>query len=271
MAASVVTAWTFFPLAALGADLEASEAPVAAPEQFDAGRFGGLGGKLHDWNVTVGAGAIYLPEYEGSDKFDVLPFPLVSADFGDRVHVDVKGVTVDLYEQDGFRVGVKGGYELGRKEDDSDYLRGLGDVDPGGVIGGIVSYEAGPFEVYATLDKAIGGSDGLTGTVGAKASHRYERFIFSADLSSTWADDNHMEAYFGVTPAQSARSGLAEHEAKAGIKRIDLKGSVTYMLTENWLITSAAGAGFLVGDAKDSPVVKDDVQPFAMVGVGYRF
>jgi outer membrane scaffolding protein for murein synthesis (MipA/OmpV family) len=187
------------------------------------------------------------------------------------VHLNTEGLTVDLFERNGFRVGLKGGVEMGRKEDDSDYLRGLGNIDIGGVIGGIVSYETGPFEVYATLDKTIGGSEGLTGTFGAKASHRYERFIFSADVSGTWADDNHMESYFGVTSAQSARSGLPEYEAKAGIKRVDVRGSITYMMTESWMITGAAGTGFLLGDAKDSPIVKDDIQPFTMLAVGYRF
>lgn len=260
-----------FPVAALAADLETGDALMVPPQQFDTGRDGGLRDKLHDWKVTIGAGAIYMPEYEGSDKFDVNPLPIVSAEFGDRVRVDITGVTVDLYERDGFRVGVKGGYERGRKEDDSDYLRGLGDIDAGGVIGGIVSYEHGPFEVYGRLDKTIGGSDGLTGTVGAKASYKYERFIFSADVSGTWADDKSMESYFGITSAQSVSSGLAQYDAKAGVKRIDIKGSISYMMTENWLVTGAAGAGFLVGDAKDSPVVKDDVQPFAMLGIAYRF
>jgi outer membrane scaffolding protein for murein synthesis (MipA/OmpV family) len=64
---------------------------------------------------------------------------------------------------------------------------------------------------------------------------------------------------------------LAQYDAKAGIKRVDLKGSVTYMLTQSWLVTGATGVGFLMGDAKDSPIVKNDVQPFAMLGVGYRF
>ncbi|CAN7453147.1 MipA/OmpV family protein [Pararhizobium sp. LjRoot238] len=260
-----------FPIAAFAADLETDDAVMVPPQQFDTSRYGDFRDKLHDWKVTIGAGAIYMPEYEGSDKFDVNPLPIFSAVFGDRVSVDITGVTVDLYERDGFRVGVKGGYELGRKEDDSDYLRGLGDIDAGGVIGGIVSYERGPFEVYGTLDKTIGGSDGLTGTLGAKASYKYERFIFAADASGTWADDKHMESYFGITSAQSASSGLAQYDAKAGVKRVDVKGSITYMMTENWLVTGAAGAGFLLGDAKDSPIVKDDVQPFAMLGVAYRF
>jgi len=73
------------------------------------------------------------------------------------VALPVATLAADLdYEANGFRAGVKGGYDLGRKEDDSDYLRGLGDIDAGGVIGGIVSYEVGPFEAYAELDKTIG-------------------------------------------------------------------------------------------------------------------
>jgi outer membrane scaffolding protein for murein synthesis (MipA/OmpV family) len=264
-------ACAFTSTSAKSADLEADEASSATPEQVDARRFGYVGEKLHDWNVTLGGGAIFLPEYEGSDKFKVLPFPVFSASFRDTVHVDPTGVLIDLYKQDGFRAGLKGGYELGRKEDDSDYLRGLGNVDPGAVIGGVISYERGPFEVYAELDKTIGGSDGLTGTVGAKVSHRYERFVFSGDVSATWADEKHMEAYFGITPDQSARSGLPEYEAKAGIKRIDVKASVTYLLTDNWFVTGSAGAGMLVGDAKDSPIVRDEIQPFGMLGLGYRF
>ncbi|MDX8437401.1 MipA/OmpV family protein [Mesorhizobium abyssinicae] len=241
------------PFASLAADLAESEGTPTPSQEIDPARYGDFRDRLHDWQVTIGAGAIYMPEYEGSDKFEVKPFPLFSARFGERVSVDITGVTVDLLEYDGFRVGVRGGYELGRKEDDSDYLKGLGDVDPGGVIGGIVSYGYGPFEVYGKLDKTIGGSDGLTGTVGAKASYRYERFVFSADVSGTWADDKHMESYFGITAAQSARSGLPQYDAKAGVKRVDVKASITYMLTDNWMVTGAAGAGFLMGDATRAP------------------
>lgn len=260
-----------FPATSWTADFVSEEAAATRPEQFDNGRFGGVRGKLHEWKVTVGVGAVYLPEYEGSDEFEIQPFPVISAQFGDRVHLGMDGLVVDLWEHNGFGVAAKGGVELGRKEDDSDDLRGLGDVDMGGVVGALFTYETGPFEVYASLDKTLGGSEGLTGTVGAKASYQYERFVFSADVSGTWADSKHMQSYFAVSSAQSARSGLSEYDAGSGFKRVDLKGSVTYKLTENWLVTGAAGAGFLLGDAKDSPIVKDDIQPFAMLGVGYQF
>lgn len=42
-------------------------------------------------------------------------------------------------------------------------------------------------------------------------------------------------------------------------------------MTENWSITGTGGVGFLLGDAKDSPLSKKDIQPFAMVGVAYTF
>jgi outer membrane scaffolding protein for murein synthesis (MipA/OmpV family) len=269
--AAIALAWIVSPGEALAADFNSEEAPTPAPVQETEERVGGIRGRLHDWKVTAGFGAVYLPEYEGSDEFKVQPFPLLSAQFGERVFLDTDGLKLDVWRQSGFRFAVTGGVDMGREEDDSDYLRGLGDIDPGGVVGGLVSFETGPFEVYASLDKTIGGSEGLTGTIGTKASYRYERFIFSADVSGTWADDKHMESYFGINAAQSARSGLAEYEAGAGFKRLDLKASVTYMWTEHWMVTGAAGTGFLLGDAQDSPIVKDDIQPFAMLGVGYRF
>ncbi|MBW9063027.1 MipA/OmpV family protein [Rhizobium herbae] len=220
----------------------------------------------------VGAGAIYMPKFEGSDEFELVPIPMVSATFG-RVTVDPGGLSVDVLNSNGFKVLLKGGYDMGggRDEDDSDHLKGLGDIDAGAVIGAQLSYELGLVELYASVDKTIGGSDGLLGEVGANVSHHYDRFILSAGASATVADDNHMESYFGVTAAQSARSGLRQHEANAGLKRFDIEASVTYMATENWVIRGQAGVGFLTGDAKDSPIVQNDVQPSAMLIVGYKF
>lgn len=260
-------------LQARAADLyESGEAAIPPTAAFDEGRFGGIRQKLSDWDVMVGAGAIYAPKFEGSDEFEIVPIPMVSATFG-RVTIDPGGLSVNVLESNGFKFAVTGGYELGggRKESDSRHLRGLGNIDAGGVVGGQVSYEMGPMEFYAKVDKTIGGSESLLGQVGANVSHHVDRFILSAGASATFADDNHMESYFGVTAAQSARSGLRQYDASAGLKRFDIEASVTYMATENWFVRGQAGVGFLTGDAKDSPIVQDDVQPSAMLLVGYKF
>ena len=266
-----LVAIAFLPLPALAADALQDDAAASKPRTFDQSRFGGVTQTLADWNVIIGAGAMLAPKFEGSDEMEISPVPVITAKIGDRVSIDPGGVSVDIYSADNFKFGLRGGYDLGRAEDDSDHLRGLGDIDAGGVVGASFAYEAGPVELFARIDKTIGGSDGLTGKVGASVSHQVDRFIFSAEASATWADDNHMESYFGVTKAQSARSGLAEYEAGAGFKRVDLEASVTYMVTQNWLVRGQAGVGLLTGDAADSPIVQDEVQPSAMLMLGYKF
>lgn len=252
----------------LAADIGKSDRMADPGTGFDNARYS----NSSEWKITLGVGAAYAPKYEGSDKLEAGAVPMISVGYGDVFSADFSGATLNLLNQNGFRLGIKGGWEAGRKEkDDKKNLRGLGDIKAGGVVGGVIAYGMEPFEIYAKVDKTIGGSEGLTATVGASVSHKVDQFILGADLSATWADDNHMKSYFGVTAAQSARSGLRRYDAKAGFKRIDASASISYMMTENWTITGTGGVGFLLGDAKDSPVVKKDIQPFAMVGVAYTF
>ena len=43
------------------------------------------------------------------------------------------------------------------------------------------------------------------------------------------------------------------------------------MMGGNWLLRGAAGVGVLTGDAADSPVVEEKVQPKLSLALGYRF
>jgi outer membrane scaffolding protein for murein synthesis (MipA/OmpV family) len=242
-----------------------------ATKATDPGQYAFITERLTEWKVVLGGGAMIAPKFEGSDEFEVSPVPFVSATFGERVKVDPSGLSVNLYDIDGLSFSAQLGYDSGRKQDDSDHLRGLGDIDAGAVVGGKLAYELGPVELYASIDRIIGGSDGLQAKFGADLSSRYERFLFTAGVSGTWADDNYMEAYFGVTPKQSANSGLPVYDIGAGIKRVDVEASVTYMASENWLIRGQAGLGYLVGDVADSPIVQREVQPYGMLMVGYKF
>lgn len=255
------------------ADVNAMDSEPAAPSsgQFDGERFGGWRGKLHDWEVMVGAGAIYGPKFEGSKDYKVMPVPFISATFNDYLRISPGGLFIDAYKTENFTASVKGGYDFGRDESDSPHLRGLGDIDGGGVLGGVIAYRMGPVELTAEIDKTFGGSDGLTGKLGAEVSHFAGQFIFSAGASATWADKKHMKSYFGVTSEQSARSGLATYDAGAGFKRVDLSASVTYMVSENWFIRGQAEVGFLTGDARKSPIVQKNTQPSVMMFVGYKF
>lgn len=238
---------------------------------FDAARFEGEP-KERNWSLILGAGAGYEPKYEGSDEFEATPLPVILFTYGEWLEIDPLGITVTPFEQNGFSVSGKVGYEMGRNEDDADRLKGLGDIDFAATVGAKVAYEWKGLEVYASVDQTIDGSESLIGTFGVEyMAPVTERLFLGAEAKATVANDKHMQAYFGVNSQQSAASGLHEYKAEAGLKRVDVSASAMYMLTENWLVRGEAGVGILTGDAADSPIVEKKVQPSVSLFVGYKF
>ncbi|MBB3443982.1 MipA/OmpV family protein [Rhizobium sp. BK379] len=268
----IAVAIALMPSLVQAADPSQSSDQAAIPPMPDPERFGPVRQKLHDWEVMVGAGVMFQPKYEGSDEMEISPLPFVSATFFDRLTIDPTGVELTAYERGPFQFDVKVGYDFGRNEDDSDDLRGMGDIDGGVTVGGKATWSYGPAEFFVSVDKTIGGSDGLLGTVGVEVTRPVnEKLILGAGASATFADKNYMESYFGVTAAQAARSGYDAYKPGSGVKNIDLSVSATYMFHENWMVRAEQDVGFLVGDAADSPLVKQKVQPKSMLVLGYRF
>lgn len=254
---------------ALAADASLSDQSPEPP--FDQERFKDEKPEKN-WSLILGAGAIYEPEYEGGDEFEVQPVPIVVFTYGEWLEIDPRGVTITPFRRDGFALAAKVGYEGGRDEDDADRLDGLGDIDFAATVGAKASYSWNGFEVYATIDQTIDGSESLIGTIGAEYQAPVtERLILGAGVEAVIANDKHMEAYFGVNAAQAARSGLPEYKAEAGLKRVNVSASATYMLSENWLVRGEASLGILTGDAADSPIVEEKLQPSTSLFVGYKF
>jgi len=251
------------------ADAVSEKLPEA---EFDNARFEPSVATNRAWSLIVGAGVMYAHEYEGSGDFKASPLPAVIFTYDDWLTIDPSGISVTALEHEGFSLAGKIGYEMGRDEDDGDRLKGLGDIDFAATVGARAAYRWEAFEFYAEVDQTIGGSESLVGKFGAEYTAPVtERFFVSAGISGTVANDNHMQSYFGVTPAQSAASGLREFKAEAALKRVDFTASATYMVTENWLVRGEAGVGVLLGDAADSPIVEKDLQPSFMAVLGYKF
>lgn len=250
---------------------DASQSAQPPEPAFDQERFNNEKPE-RSWSLIVGAGGIYEPEYEGGKDFQIQPVPFVVFTYGEWLEIDPRGVTITALRHDGFALAGKIGYEGGRDEDDADRLEGLGDIDFAATIGAKASYNWNGFEIYASIDQTISGSESLIGTFGAEYQAPVtERLILGAGVEAVVANDKHMQSYFGVTAAQAARSGLSEYKAEAGLKRVNVSASAIYMLSENWLVRGEAGVGFLTGDAADSPIVEEKTQPSASLFVGYKF
>ncbi|CAN7697437.1 MipA/OmpV family protein [Rhizobium sp. LjRoot98] len=242
-------------------------APIFIPD-----RFGAVAQKLHGWDTVIGAGVMYRPKYEGSRDMEISPVPFVSATFFDRWTIDPSGIGVKAYERGLFQLDVKFGYDLGRSEDDSDDLRGLGDINAAATIGGKASLNYGSATFFVSADKMIGGSDGLIGKAGIEITQPVtETIILGAGASVTFADRNYMETYFGVDAGQAVRSGYRTYKPGAGAKSIDLSVSATYLINGNWMLRGEQTLGMVTGDAADSPIVRQTLQPSSLLILGYRF
>ena len=252
-----------------------SAAPAAAGD--DAYGYGGTGLT----SVGVGGVAAIRPKYEGSNEYEVYGFPVIYPEFGGGVLSDrlqVRGaddVRYRLLEADGFELGPLAGYAFGRDEDDGDLLRGLGEVDDGIILGGYVGYRLGPVLFDVSYHHIVSGDDtGYFLRFGGEIKQPVSsNALVTARLGTTFADDDYMDSYFGISPVQALNSvaGLSRFEASSGIKDVYAELETRIDLTYEWQLRAGARYARLVGDAADSPIVESENQFTGYIGAAYRF
>ncbi len=209
--------------------------------------------------------------------------PLVDNMWNDTVYLGFDGLGAYVYQDHGFSVSGGVGYEFGRDESDSSDLRGLGDIDGALTLNLNVEYDFGFVSPYAEVAKQLGGSDGFLAQVGVNSMMPLGMVAggmsgmdedgpaLMLGVSADWADDNYTGEYFGVNARQSARSGYAQYKAEAGFKSINADIGLMVPVTDHWSANAMVGYSQLVGDAADSPIVKDDGQLSGGVFVSYTF
>ncbi len=248
--------------------------PADADSVFSEGR----------WGITVGGFAGFQPNYEGSDEYRFVGYPLIIPKYyGDNYdplaapRVTFKGiddVRIAALRFGNFDLGPVVGYNFGRDEDDADRLDGLGDIDGGMNVGAFAALRLEPFFIDAAWIRQVTGDDDVGHTVRLGAGWEdqlTERLTGRAYLSTSYASGEYMDAYFSVTPAQAASSGLSAYDASAGFKNVSFEIGADYKLTERWAVTSKLGYSHLLGDAADSPVTASESQFSGGIGLTYTF
>jgi outer membrane protein len=235
-------------------------------------------------NVVALAVGVY-PDYEGSDDDSFGALPAISLQFDER-YIRLLGpyLEINMINSEVFRFGPTAMYRFGRDDDiDDAVVKLVHEVDD--------AFELGAFAGFNILDKAnprirYGASvnylqdvtdehDGYTLQVSARGWYPVSKPIdLGISAGWTYASDDYMSSYFGVTAADNASSGLAIFSAGSGSKDVYIQPMMMIHFSESWHVGIGVRVKSMLGDAEDSPVVDvqgETTQVIAGVGVAYTW
>ena len=220
----------------------------------------------------IGLGVGAKPDYEGSEDYEAVP-----AIFGRYVwesgrYIDLGGapstgsaarLSANLLSGNSgtnWELGPLLQYRMERDDVDNGKVDDMRKVDSTVEAGAFVGFRSGNWEGELSFAAdANSEHDGylvyLSGAYNMKVNDKL-KLKFGAQTS--YADDDYMDAYFGVSSGDAARSGLSTYSADEGIKDVGLNLTANYAFNKKWGMIGALSYSRLLGDAEDSPLVDDE-------------
>lgn len=230
-----------------------------------------------DWSVSLGLGFAVAPEFEGSDKYKTQAVPLINIEYKDRFFLSSLdgAVGVYLFREPLWNMGLALGYNQGRKEKDSDLLKGMGNVDGAAEVKVFAEWTPDiPFSAKLELAKGTGDINGFTAT--ATLGHNTalsESLNWGNSISSTYSDSDYNKVFFGITEKQSrgSKRRYEQYTPGSGIKDVAYSTSLVYTVSDHWTAMVIGQYKRLTGPAADSPLVKAGSKNQAAGGLGASY
>jgi outer membrane scaffolding protein for murein synthesis (MipA/OmpV family) len=238
------------------------------------------------WEGAVGVSVLHSPTYLGSSDYRtrVVPglflrygrFALTTASgFVTRSNDEVnRGVSAELVQRDHLRVTLSARLDGGRDPDADDFLRGLDRIRPTvrARLSALRRFDSGWRLGAALSPDVLGRGGGLL----ADANVSYEWLLTphlrgNAGFGLTAADGRYMRSYFGVSAAESVRSGHAEYSPGAGLRDVGVSFGLRADLGPHWVGYANAGTLRLLGPTLDSPLTRGRSGWSASAGLAWRF
>ena len=229
----------------------------------------------------LGPGLRWRPAYDGSASQRIEVVPVVRY-FGQpwfarsTQGVLEGGARMELAP--GLHAGAQLAYETGRQNSESDFLknRNIAGINHGASVGVHLEWDHKFGPVPITLlararqhtDSDRGAQADLRLSAGVYRSGRVAAGLFT---QATWASAKSAGSFYGITPPQSAATGLPAFDAGSGW----LFGSAGLLwsvdLTPNWIMVGSLEARRLQGDAARSPITERASNYYVSAGIAYHF
>ena len=249
-------------------------ASLAAHSQaFDAVRLYAV--PLEDGQGLAGLAVIAGHEYLGSDERKTLVLPTISYQWANGWFAGTgNGIGYKFHSPPNMQYGLRVTLDLGRDEDDARALAGMGDIDMRPEFGGFFNYFITD-EWFLTTSFRYGAGNDRNGSqtdIGIGWSRQLApQWRGALGVSATYVNSKYMQAFYGVTAQQSARSGYAEYSPGAGWRDIRGNASLTYFFDPHWSLTGALTVRSLMSDVTRSPIVTEDTPVAGLLALNYSF
>jgi len=237
-----------------------------------------------EFSGSVFAGVGATSDYEGSENLTAIPFVGFRLQYG-AYYLQSRGLGVqaNVIPSKRLDAGPIINYRGPRDDVENTAVDTLEDIDGALEFGAFGTYNMQPG--FRNGDSAgIGVSilrdvsdahDGLLTSFSANyGAPINQRMFISLDTSLTYASEEYMQTYFGVTAAGSTASGLQQYAPEGGFKDLSLGINLRYAFNQSWGLIGRAQYTRLLGEAADSPIVDEQGNPnnfLVGTGVSYRF
>jgi outer membrane protein len=261
-------------------------------------------------DLYLGLGAVSAPRYEGARERRVAPLPVLQFEWSNGFYISGMSAGMHLSNaalSGGASLEYGPLLALQPRRNESGVADVLGGVDNAGgpsvvaqspavapraapgnsrldgmdpigarlQLGGFFNYYLSP-QLRITNSLLYGSGNerhGATWRVGVQRIAAALAPYHSAALSAgvTVANREYNQAFFGVSPAESQRSGFGAYRAGGGLEDAYLGLRWNWALAPSWLVTSNLQATRLLGSARRSPLVEQPANLTVSTALAYRF
>ena len=231
--------------------------------------------------TQLGAGVWFRPVYAGSDESLLALIPLIRY-YGSPWFVRTTqgmlegGAQMALTK--GITLGGQIAYEGGRDSEASDFLKRhkLASIPVSASLGVHAEWDTnlGPAPVNVLLryrqeaKSERGAQTDLRATIGIYGGDNLKLGLFA---QTTWANAKSNQAYYGITTAQAASTGLAAYSSAAGMTNSAAGLLWSYDLSAQWLLQGSVESRQFSTQLRNSPLTQVRNNSYASAGLAYRF
>lgn len=226
----------------------------------------------NDWYFALGLGALSQPEYPGSSKQQIQPWPLYKLNYKQRFFFDnFNGLGLNIIHTEHWNLGNSIVYVPSNK---------YGKEYPGIQSSPytfeheiFVNYRWNRYQVEVSTNRTMGHLNG--------SGYYTPAFIVNFDLSrrfkvlfrtaAQYDDAEYMQAHYGVSSSESTASGIRTYNVAHGWDNVNASAITMFGLNQRWSLLGAVRATHYVSQVAESPLVKNRNTYALGVGAMYRF